>query len=138
MNELDRIFQSDDMHRLRLVNFVEQRRERSRFSAASCAGDKNQSGFLLGDFMEDGRQSQLFDCRHMSFEFAQNDREISLLPEDVDAETRFVAKGVAQIARTAGQIIVDQPPIALHKRKRDLLGLIRRECFNRRIDKHLF
>ena len=60
---------------------------------------------------------------------------MSLLPENVDAETRFLIERITAIARAAGQIIVNQAPISLHQRERDLLGLIRSQRFDRRIDK---
>ena len=60
---------------------------------------------------------------------------MSLLPENVHAKTRFVVERVTAIAGAAGQIIVDQAPISLHQRERDLLGLIRSQRVDRRIDK---
>ncbi len=44
------------------------------------------------------------------------------------------SKRVAAIARTAREIVIDQPAIALHEGQRDLLGLIGRERFDRRVD----
>ena len=59
---------------------------------------------------------------------------MALLPENVDAETRFIAERITAIAGTTGEIIVDQPPVPLHQRQRDLLGLVGRERLDRRID----
>src|SRR5437867_382177 len=59
---------------------------------------------------------------------------MSLLPEDIDAEPGFIVERVTAVARAAGQIIVNQTPIALHERECDLLGLIGRERLDRWID----
>ena len=50
-----------------------------------------------------------------ALQLAQHDREMSLLPENVDAEARFIVERIAAIARAARQIIVNQPAISLHQ-----------------------
>ena len=52
MNELNRIFQRHDVHRLRFVNFIENRRQSGGFTAAGRAGDEDESRFFLRDFPE--------------------------------------------------------------------------------------
>ena len=59
---------------------------------------------------------------------------MSLLPENIDAEARFVAERITAIAGAAGEIIVDETPISLDQGERDLLRLIRRERVDRRVD----
>jgi len=78
------------------------------------------------------------DRWHLAFEFAQNNREISLLPKNVNAKAGLIAKRIAQITRTTGEVIVNQPTVALHQGKRDLLRLVRSKRFDRRIDIYLF
>ena len=58
MHVLDRIFEGNDVHRLRLVNLIENGRQRGRFAAARRAGYENEPCFFLGDFMKDFRQPQ--------------------------------------------------------------------------------
>ena len=56
MHEFDRIFQRDDVHRLRFVDLIEKGRERRRLAAAGRAGDQNQARFFLRDLFENGRE----------------------------------------------------------------------------------
>ena len=135
MNEFDRIFQRDDVNWLGFVDLVEKGGQRRRLAAAGRAGDQNQAGFFLGDLLENRRQSETLERRDFAFELPHHDREMSLLPENIDAETRFVAERVTAIAGAAGEVIVNQAAIALHEGERDLLRLIRSERFDRRIDK---
>ena len=58
MHEFDRIFQRDDMHRLRFVDLIEQRGERRRLAAAGRAGDEDKPGFFLRDLFKDGREAR--------------------------------------------------------------------------------
>src|ERR1700731_3682504 len=59
---------------------------------------------------------------------------MALLPEYADAETRFIGQGITAIARSGREKIVNQSAVALHDGERNLLGLIRRQRFDRRID----
>jgi len=54
MHKFDRIFERDHVNCLRLVNFVQQRRQRRRFAAAGRTSDEDQSRFFPGDFLKDG------------------------------------------------------------------------------------
>ena len=58
MHELNRVFQGDDVDRLRLVDLIEQRGQRRRLAAAGRAGDEDQPGFFLRDFLENRREAQ--------------------------------------------------------------------------------
>ena len=80
-------------------------------------------------------RSKCFQGGNGRFELAQNDRKISALPENINAKTRLIAQRITEIAGAAAQIIVHQPPIALHQGECDLFGLIRSEDVDRRIDK---
>ena len=135
VHEFDRILQGDDVHRLLLVYLIEQRRQGGRLTASGRPGEKDQPRFLLGNFREDAGQAQTRNARNIPFEFAQHDRKISLLPKNIDAETDLFAERITAIARSAGEIIVNKPPISLHQGQRDLLRLIRGKGFDGRIDK---
>src|ERR1700736_4465466 len=63
---------------------------------------------------------------------------MALLAEDADTKTRFLVKRITAIARTRGQVIVNQATIALHNRERDLLGLVWSKRFDRRINVNWF
>ena len=128
MHEFDRVFQRDDVDRLRLVDLVEHRRERGRLAAAGRAGHENQARLFLRDLVKDRRQAECLErSGHVACNFRMTIAEMALLPEDVDAKARFVVQRVAAIAGTAREVIVDQAAIALHECERDLLGLIRRQ-----------
>ena len=46
MDELDRVFQRDDVDGLGLVDLVQHRGQRRGFAGAGGAGDEHQAGFL--------------------------------------------------------------------------------------------
>ncbi len=138
VNVLNRVFEGNHVNRLRLINLIEQRGQRGCLSAAGGAGHQNEAGFFLGDLVKDGREMKCFNSWDFSLKFPKHDREMSLLPENIDAETGFIVKRVTAIARASSQVIVNQPAISLHEREGNLLRLIGSKCFNRRIDKNRF
>lgn len=138
MHVLDRVLERDDVDRLRFVDLVENGREGGCFSAARCAGDENEAGFFFGNFRKDSRQPQCFDRRHFALQFAKDHCEMTLLPENIYAETRLVIERIAAVARAAGQIIVNQTAIALHQGQCDLLGLVGSQCLDRWLDINWF
>ena len=101
MNELDRIFQGDDVDGLGLVDLVENGRESGGLATAGGACDQNKAGLLLGYFLENRRQVERLNGRHLCFEDAQDDGKISLLPEDTDTEARFLVQGITAVAGSA-------------------------------------
>ena len=101
MNELNRIFQRDDVDRLRLVNFIEHRRQSGGFTAAGRTGDEHEPGFLLRDLPENDGEMKCFQGGNGGFKPTQNDRKISALPENINAKARLVAQRIAKVARTA-------------------------------------
>ena len=98
-----------------VVDLVEQRGQRRRLAAAGRAGDQDQAGFFLRDLFKNRGQSQALDRGNLALQFSQDDREMSLLPENIYAETRFVAERITAIAGAAGEIIVNETPISLHQ-----------------------
>ena len=56
----------------------------------------------------------------------------------VPSQTGLVAERITAIARAAGQIIVNQSPIAAHQGQGDLLNLIGSKRFDRGIEKNGF
>src|SRR5438445_11994469 len=79
-----------------------------------------------------------FNAWNFSLKFSEHDREMSLLPKNIDAETSFIAERVTAIARASSQIVVNQTAIPLHEGEGDLLRLVGSECVNRRIDRDWF
>ena len=124
MHELNRILQGDNVHRLRFVNFVEDCSQGSGFTAAGRTGQENQSGFFPGNLSENAGKMKCLQRWNAGFKAAQNDRKISALPENIDAEARLIRQCIAEVTRAPVEIIIHQPPIALHQRQCNLLGLI--------------
>src|SRR6266705_1654793 len=79
-----------------------------------------------------------FNAWNFSLKFSEHDREMSLLPKNIDAETGFIVQRVTTIARASSQIVVNQTAIPLHESEGDLFRLVGSECFNRRIDMDRF
>ena len=133
MHEFDRILQRDDVDSLMSVDLIEERRQRRRLAAAGGAGHQDQPGFFLRDLFENRGQAQALHARDFAFELSQNDREMSLLPENVHAKAGFVPERITAVAGAAREIIVNQPAISLHEREGDLFRLIRRQRFDWRV-----
>src|SRR5437899_11230179 len=75
---------------------------------------------------------------NFSLKLSEHDREMSLLPKNIDAETSFIVERVTAIARASSQIVVNQTAIPLHEGDSDLFRLVGSERFNRRIDRDWF
>ena len=101
MNELNRIFQRHDVHRLRCVNFIEHRRQSGGFTAAGRAGDEHESRFFLRDFPENAGEMKCFQGGNGGLEPTQNDRKISALPENIHAKARLIAQRITKVAGAA-------------------------------------
>src|SRR6476660_4668800 len=98
MNELNRIFQSNDVNRLRLVDLIEDGGERRGLATPRRASDEDEAGFLFCHFFEKRRQMQRFNRRHGSLEDAQHHGKVSLLPENTDAKACLFVERIAAIA----------------------------------------
>src|SRR6266404_3976719 len=79
-----------------------------------------------------------FNAWNFSLKFSEHDREMSLLPKNIDAETGFIVERVTAIARASSQIVVNQTAIPLHEGEGDVFRLVGSERFNRRIDRDRF
>src|SRR6266404_9359936 len=79
-----------------------------------------------------------FNAWNFYLKFPKHDREMSLLPKNIDAEPGFVVERVTAIARAASHIVVHQTAIPLHEGEGDLFRLIGTERFDRRIDRDWF
>jgi hypothetical protein len=86
VHELDRIFDRDDVLGLALVDPVEDRRERGRLARSRRACDQDQTAFVVGDLVEDGRQVQVLEALDEVGDGPARDRELAALLERVDAE----------------------------------------------------
>ena len=92
VHELDRVFECHDVHRLRFVQFIQQRSQRRGFSASGRARNQHESGLFFRDRMKNGRKVELVDTGNVGRQFSQNDGVVAALREDVHAETRLRPK----------------------------------------------
>ena len=73
MDKFDGVFQRHDVDWLLLVDLVEERGQRRRFTASGCARYEHEPGFFLCDLFENRRQFQALNGWNFSFEFPQHD-----------------------------------------------------------------
>ena len=59
MQEFNGIFECDDVDLLRLIYFVEHRRERGGLAAPGSTGNEDDACSFLDNFAKDRRQSEL-------------------------------------------------------------------------------
>ena len=86
MNELDGIFDGDDMAWMDGIAIVDHGGQRRRFAGTGRAHDEHQSAFGHRDIFDDGREFELLDGLNLRLDVAEDESDISPLPEDVDAE----------------------------------------------------
>ena len=67
VHEFDGIFQGNDMHRLGLIDLVQQGRKRRGFADAGGPGHENQPIFLLGRLLKNIRQFETFNGGNLIF-----------------------------------------------------------------------
>ena len=97
--ELDRVFQSDDVNRLRLIELIEESGEGRGFAASCGAGYQDQTCLFFRDRVKYRRKVELIDAGNLGRQSAKNDRVVAALREDIDAEARLLPKGIRTIAR---------------------------------------
>ena len=134
VDELDRVFERNDVVRLRAVDLVEHGGKRRRLARAGGTRDEHEAGLFLADFPEDRRQVQTVERGDDGVQFPHDHADAALLTEDVHAEARLRTELVTAIARAGFQQVVDEAAIVAEEVERDVLGLVRRQRVNGRID----
>ena len=114
MQKLDRIFQSQDVNLLRLVELIDHRAQRGGLAGAGSSSHENDSVLFLNDLFEDGRQAQFLEGGNLRFELAHDDGAAAVLAENIHPETSHFRDGVAAIARTQFRQIVRQTLVRPH------------------------
>ena len=90
MNDLDRIFDRDDVLLSRPVDVVDHRGERRRLSRPGRAGDEHEASVLVGQTANALRHVQCLEVRDVLRNHSQRDRHVAPLPERIDTETRQI------------------------------------------------
>ena len=84
VEELDRVFDRDDVLPARAVDVADQGGERRRLPRAGRPGDEEQSALLVAKALNAGRQPQLVEAGHLGRDHAEGERGRASLPEAVD------------------------------------------------------
>src|ERR1700728_2545562 len=100
VQELDRIFDGDDVVVLLAVDAVEEHSERGGFARSGGSGDENDAVAQLGDIGEVGGQAKRYEIRNSSGDDAHHDGATAALDEDVDSKTRNTGEAIGNVARS--------------------------------------
>ena len=135
VDELDRIFQRDDVVGLGAVDLVENGGERGRLARAGRAGDEHQPRLFPANLLEDRRQVQAFERGDDRVELAHDHADATLLAEDVHTEARLRAELVTAVARAGFEQVIDEAAVVAEEVERDVFGLVGRQRVDGRIDR---
>ena len=98
VEELDGIFDGEDVFGARLVDEIDQRRERRRLARAGRPGDQHDPVLEGRDLLERSGQIQLGQRGNLRGDHAHHDGVCPSLTEDVDAEARALRQRPRQVA----------------------------------------
>ena len=84
---LDRILQRDDVLVPRVIDLVENRRQRRRLTGAGFAGDQHDALLQRREAAHHLREPQRVERRDAVTEDTQRRRDVALLPEQIDTHT---------------------------------------------------
>ncbi len=88
VQELDGVFDGDDVLVALAVNLVEHRGQRRRLAGAGRAGDEDEAARSLAELRDDGRQAQLLEGFDLVGDGAEDRADRAALVEEVGAEAR--------------------------------------------------
>ena len=97
VEDLDRVFDRDDVLAALRVDVVEHRRERRRLPRARRAGDEYEAAVLLREPPDARRQVQLREVRDFVRDDAEHERDRAALAEAVHAEARKPRLGIRDV-----------------------------------------
>jgi len=97
MQELDRIFDSDDVAGTLAVDAVNHGRECARFARTGRSGHQDQSPLFLADFLHDRRKIEPFQRRNNKCNRAEDHRHRTALAVDADPEAPQPRDGIRQV-----------------------------------------
>src|SRR2546423_13420927 len=89
MQELDRIFNRDDVIKLAFINQIDNRGERGTLAAAGWASHQDDTGLELDNLEQLLRQTEFLEARWPRRNHAHHDCERSALFENVDAKSIY-------------------------------------------------
>ena len=92
VDELDRIFDREDMSFERIVQIVDHCSQRGGFSGAGRAGHQDQAFFPVAELPKDRRHAELFQRKNLGRNGPKDGAQPTALDEHIDAEPGDVAQ----------------------------------------------
>src|SRR6185295_17124715 len=91
VDELDRIFDGNDVAFEGVVQIIDHGRERRRLTGPGWAGHKDQSLFPIAELSHDRRHAEFFHRNDLGGNVSEDSAKPAVLDEDIDAEPGDVA-----------------------------------------------
>src|SRR5689334_1313022 len=97
MDELDRIFDRDDVALLFAIDAVDHRRERRRLTGAGGPGNENEPARPIGEIGHDLRKPELLEGPDLEGDLPDHHRHAAALLEDVPTEAREILNAEREV-----------------------------------------
>ena len=107
VEELDRVFDGDDVDRPRLIHVADHGGKRGGLAVARRADDEDQSPLLFGEHLDGGGRAELIEGGDLQRDRPHHDGERAALAIDIHAEAPETGHGVravklGQVSHTIG------------------------------------
>src|SRR5258708_3475899 len=99
VQKVNRVFDSDDVVELRLVDQIDDRRQRGTLAATGRPGHQHDPGFQFADLTQLGWQVEIFKPRRPRRDDAHDDRMRAALLENVDPKAAQAGNTEREIGR---------------------------------------
>ena len=86
MDELDRVFDGQNVRVLVFIDVIDHRRQRRRLAGTSWAGHQHDAARIFGDILEDFRTVQIFQGQDLRRNGSENRPRTTVLVEGIDPE----------------------------------------------------
>jgi len=97
VDELDGVFDRDDVVRETLIDPIQNRRQSRGFAAAGRPGDQHEAARRFGERSDRGRQPQVLHRRDLRGDQAEYGGRASLLAQQVDPKARLVPHLICEV-----------------------------------------
>ncbi len=130
MDELDRVFDGQNMAADFAVDLVDHGREGSGLAGAGLPGDQNHALGLLAQLGHYRRHLEILQGLRFGGDRPEHAAHPGHVPEDVDAKARQILQRVGEIGRVPALEVL--PGLGGHDLHQGSLHLARRQCFRRK------
>ena len=117
MDELNRVFDGDDVVLAIFVAVVNHRGERGGFARAGTADENHKAAFFHHHVFQDGRQIEAVEIRDFAGNGAEHQRRRAALHHGIDTEAAGVGQADGEVAFVGGRKFFDL--FGRHNRKSD-------------------